>query len=162
MELHLPWKKSANNTHSRNSPFLSLQNEINKMFSDFVDDSQISTLLPSGNGNLIPIVDIIENDKSFKVEAELPGVEQKDMEVDISNNHLTIRGQKNIYKDDKTEDYLCRERDYGCYKRVIALPDTVDANNANATFKKGVLWVEIPKKPGTLPKSKKLPIKNVA
>lgn len=109
-----------------------------------------------------PVVDIVENEKSFKVEAELPGMKQDDVEVTINDNYLTIKGEKKASKEDKDENYLRRERYYGSYQRTIALPETANADKAKATFKKGVLWVEIPKKAEAVKPSKKLEIREAA
>ncbi len=144
-------------------PFSSLQKEINSLFENFFSGYEVPSLWNgNGGGNLTPSVDIIENDKGFKVEAELPGMKSDDVEVSINDNYLTIKGEKKESKEDKGENYLRRERYYGSYQRTIALPETADADKAKATFKKGVLWLEIPKKAEAKAKSRKLEVKEAA
>ncbi len=160
MTINLPWHRAANiNINKGNNPFATLQNEVNKLFDNFFEDVPA---LWSNNKNLAPAVDIIENDKGFKVEVELPGIKQEDVEVDINDDYLTIKGEKKNSKEDKGENYIRQERSYGSYKRVIALPETADSDKAVATFKKGVLWVEIPKKAAAVAKTKKLEVKEAA
>ena len=140
-------------------PFSSLQREINRLFDDFFSNGVERSLVHAawtGDQLVAQAVDILDNDKSFKVEAELPGMKEDDVEVTINDNYLTIRGEKKESKEDKGENYVCRERHYGSYQRTIALPETADTDKAKATFKKGVLWVDIPKKAGTAKPSKKL------
>lgn len=164
----LPWERPGNVSVRRGgNPFSSLQTEINRLFDDFFNNGglQTSSLLPSSwaeEQEIIPAVDIVENDKSFKVEAELPGMKQDDVEVTINNNYLTIKGEKKASKEDKDVNYVRRERYYGSYQRTIALPETADADKAKATFKKGVLWIDIPKKAEAVKPSRKVQIKEAA
>jgi HSP20 family protein len=161
-----PWNHpSGINVRRENNPFSSLQNEINRVFEGFFNDFQSPSLLPSAwieSQMATPVVDIFENEKSFKVEAELPGIQQDDVEVTINDNYLTIKGEKKASKEDKEDNYVRRERYYGSYQRTIALPETADADKAKATFKKGVLWIEIPKKKEAIKPSRKVEIKEAA
>ncbi len=159
MALNLPWAHNENiNIRKTDNTFSLLQNEINKLFNNFFEER------PSfwTNNEIAPAVDIIENDKSFIIEVELPGLDQKDISVDINDAYLTIKGEKKISKENESENYIRQERYYGNYQRVIALPETADANKANATFKKGVLLIDILKKAEAIAKSKKLEIKEAA
>jgi len=159
----IPWDRPHNlNVKRERAPFSSLQSEINRLFDDFLTNGFERALLPAawtGDQMLTPAVDIIENDKNFKVEIELPGMEESDVEVTINDNYLTIKGEKKESKHDKGENYVRRERYYGSCERAIALPETADTDKAKATFKKGVLWVDIPKKAGAVKPAKKLEIK---
>ncbi len=163
----LPWNHPNEINIRRNrTPIVSLQTEINRVFDDFFNNgfSETSLLPTSWKGDQLaaPVVDIVENEKTFKVEAELPGIDQDDVEVTVNDNYLTIKGEKKGSKEDKDEDYVRRERYYGSYQRTIALPETANADKAKATFKKGVLWVEIPKKKEAINPSKKLEIEAAA
>lgn len=160
----LPWERPSNVSIRQGSPFSSLQDEINRVFSNFFSGFGESSSLPSlmTSQNLIPAVDIVETDESFRIEAELPGMKQEEVEVTINDSYLTIKGEKEASKEDKDKNYLRRERYYGSYQRTIALPETVNADKAKATFKKGVLWVEIPKKAEAVKPSRKLDIKQAA
>lgn len=160
MTVNLPWHHSEKlNIRKGSSPFASLQHEINKLFDNFFED--VPALWTNSN-KLIPAVDVIENDKNFKVEVELAGMRQEDVEVEINDSYLTIKGEKKSSTEDKGDNYIRRERNYGSYQRVIALPETADSSKATATFKKGVLSVEVPKKAEAVAKSKKLEIKEAA
>ena len=163
----LPWNHPSEISIRRNrNPFSSLQNEINRVFDDFFNNGfSESSLLPSSwtdDQLATPAVDIVENEKSFKVEAELPGMDQDDVEVTINDNYLTVKGEKKESKEDKDDNYVRRERYYGSYQRTISLPETANTDKAKATFKKGVLQVEIPKKEEAIKPSKKLEIKEAA
>lgn len=129
-------------------PFLSLQKEIDQSINDFFNSLDISSSYPTDIEKLIisPRVDIIEEDKNFKVEVEMPGMSEENVSVAISDKALTIYGKKEISKKDEGKNYISREIGYGIYQRTIPLPDYVDTENAKATFKKGMLWVTFPKK----------------
>src|SRR5262249_7217762 len=105
-----------------------------------------------------PSVDIIDDQEHFKVEAELPGMGEKDVLVNISKGLLTIKGEKSVSTKNKGKNYVMREIGYGSYARSIALPDTVDIDKASASFKKGMLWVTIPKKQEISQKSRNITI----
>jgi len=161
----LPWRQSSGlHKNQENSPFSALQNEINRLFSGFgtgfAGESAFSGL---GIGHSVyPAVDIIENEKQFKVEVELPGVKEADVEVDIGDNYLTIKGEKKRVVGEESDSFLCQEYFSGKYQRSIALPESSDTAKAKASFKEGVLVVEIPKKAGAATKTRKLEIKKAA
>ena len=143
------WKKSVPvsvETHRKN-PFLALQSELDKAMRDFYSLFEMPSIFDKFEDLTIsPFVDLVEDKDSFKVEAEMPGLGEEDIKVSISDGILTIRGEKTTSKQDENKNYLAREINYGCYERNIALPDSVDAEKAKASFKKGMLWVNIPKK----------------
>ena len=163
----LPWDRPRSLSIRREkNPVTSLQSDVNRLFDDFFNNGfEEHSLLPSawsGDKLVTPAVDIVENDKNFKVEAELPGMDQDDVEVTINDSYLTVKGEKKESKEDKTDNYVCRERYYGSYQRTIALPDSANADKAKATFNKGVLQIEIPKKEEAIKPSKKLEIETAA
>lgn len=126
-------------------PVLDFQKEFNNFFQSFYGKSNLS-LAEFQNQRINPAADIIEDDSSFRVEIEMPGVGESDIKVCIMNNILTIMAFKEISKSDEGKDYILREIGYGYYERNIRLPDNTDISNAESTFKKGMLWVSIPKK----------------
>ena len=153
------------NIRKERSGFPSLRNEINNVFDDFFSDFQSdlpSLSLWSEDQALTLPVDIVETDNGFKIEAELPGMKQEDVEVTVNDGYITIKGEKKSSKEDKGENYVRRERYYGTYQRTISLPENANEDKAKASFKKGVLWVEIPKKEGSVKKARKLDIKDTA
>lgn len=162
----IPWNHSSNLSAKRETtPISYLQNEVNRLFEDFFSDFQSPSILSSAEANgksLAPAVDIVENDKSFKVEVELPGMDQDDVEVTINDNYLTIKGEKQTSKENKDENYIRRERYYGSYQRTIALPETVNADKAKATFNKCILCIDVPKKEEAIKPSRNVDIKEAA
>ncbi|MBZ0229468.1 MAG: Hsp20/alpha crystallin family protein [Bauldia sp.] len=93
----------------------------------------------------IPAVDIVEKDKAYEVSAELPGMDEKNIEVKYADGLLTIKGEKEETKEEKKKDYHLSERRYGSFQRAFGVPDGVDADRIVATFNKGVLTVTLPK-----------------
>jgi HSP20 family protein len=90
-------------------------------------------------------VDVVETDKEIQVAVELPGLEEKEIDVSLSPTTLTISGEKRQEKEEKGHNYVRAERSYGSFKRSIPLPSEVDASKADAVFQKGVLTVTLPK-----------------
>ena len=127
-------------------PFAQLQRRMNSVFEDFFGRSS-SDLWGDDAGEFLPRVDVSETGKEVRITADLPGLDEKDVEVTVTNNMLTIKGEKKVEKEEEEGDYYHSERSYGYFDRTIALPQGIDADNAKAKFKKGVLKVTIPKKP---------------
>jgi HSP20 family protein len=100
-----------------------------------------------GNGQFLPQIDLSETGKEVRVTAELPGLEERDVEVTLGSNMLTIKGEKKEEQEEEKGDYYHSERSYGYFQRAVQLPEGMDTDHAKATFKKGVLKVTIPKKP---------------
>ena len=93
----------------------------------------------------LPAVDVAENDKSYVITAELPGVPEKDVEVSVSDDMLVIKGEKRHENEEKGENHYFSERSYGSFRRMFSLPRETDAAKIEAHFKNGVLSVTIPK-----------------
>lgn len=121
----------------------SLQREFNRLFEDF------SGSLPSFSSrefsNFSPQINVSETDTKIKIEAELPGMEEKDIDVSLNDYALILKGEKKFEKEDKDEDHHVVERSYGSFRRVVPLPPNVDRSKIDAHFKKGVLRISIPK-----------------
>lgn len=109
-----------------------------------------------------PAVDVIEQDADFKIRVETPGIDPENVDVLVTDGFLTIRGEKEEEKVEKDIHYLRRETSYGPFNRKIALPATADSNRANASFKNGVLIIQVPKKHKALLQPRKLPVKKAA
>lgn len=142
-------------------PFYSLQRQMNSLFDDFFTGFDLTprSLSRGGFGAFIPSVDVKESDRDFTIRAELPGVEEKDIEVNVAGDTVTIRGEKKEEKEDKGKNYYYMERSYGSFNRVIPLATETDANKAQASFKNGVLNITIPKNQSAKAKEIKVPIK---
>lgn len=108
-----------------------------------------------------PAVDVTEDGKDYKITAELPGLEEKDLNVTVAGGMLTIKGEKSYEKDEKNTDRHVSERAYGSFRRSFALPDGVDADKITADMAKGVLTVTLPKT-AQAAKQKKIEVKAAA
>jgi HSP20 family protein len=108
----------------------------------------------------MPSLDVKENDTSVIVEADLPGMDEKDINLTIQNGILTLRGEKKSERKDEGENYLVTERSYGSFQRAIRLPDGLDEDKAQARFEKGVLTVTLPKRPDAAKTQKRIEIKS--
>ena len=139
-------------------PFASLQRQMNRLFDDaFVG---YAPLARAGSGaTLAPSIDVKETDKAIEVEAELPGVDEKDVQVTLEDGVLTIKGEKKAEKEESKKGYYMSERSYGSFLRSFELPAGIEADKVNATFAKGVLKVTLPKPTGAQAKATKIEIK---
>ena len=131
---------------------LSLQRRMNKIFEDnFLgkkssDDEELSLGLWS------PAVDIYETESDIVLKAELPEVNQKDININIENNVLTLKGERKFEKETKEENFHRIERSYGSFSRSFNLPCSIDKDNVKASYKNGVLKITMPKKEESKPK----------
>ena len=111
----------------------------------------------------VPAVDVTETEKGYKVVAELPGMDEKNIEVKITNGMLTIKGEKQEEKEEEKQeekqDYYLRERSFGSFERTLPVPDGVELDQVDASFKKGVLTVTLPKTAGAQKTEKKITVK---
>ena len=142
-------------------PFYSLQREMNSLFDDFFRGFDITPrgFAVEGLGTFSPSIDVKESEKDFMIRAELPGVDEKDVEVTVTNDTVTIKGEKKEEKEDKGENYYYMERSYGSFNRVIPLTEEIESDKAEAGFKNGVLNIKIPKSQKAKAKGTKVPIK---
>jgi HSP20 family protein len=106
-----------------------------------------------------PRVDVSEDDNAYEITAEMPGVEEKDVEVTVKENRLTVRGEKKTEREEKKKDYHMTERSYGSFQRSFLLPQDIDADKIKAEFAKGVLTLTLPKTAPTKTKERKVAIK---
>jgi HSP20 family protein len=133
----------------------SLQNRFNQLLrSPFGGPS--SGEQPLTFGNFAPPVDIYEDEHNITVQAEVPGVDEKDLDVRLENTVLTISGERRMEDEQKEENFHRIERSYGRFVRSFALPTTLDPENVNAQFENGILKVTIPKKEEARPKQIKI------
>ena len=144
--------------------FQTLQSQFDKAVSDFYSmlESPRFSMMSFEDLALSPSVDIVEDDKSFKVECEMPGLDEEDIHVSLKEGLLIIKGEKETSTKDKDKNYLLREINYGSYERTILLPENVDVDSAKASFKKGMLWVVIPKLMNIKAETRELKIEKAA
>jgi HSP20 family protein len=136
-------------------PFQTLRQEINDLFSSF-------SSFPSRawSGDMSPRLDVSETDQALDIDAELPGFDEKDVEVTLAGDTLTIRGERQNGQEDKGKNYHLSERRWGSFTRSITLPFDADPNDIDARFEKGVLHIAVKKPPSIAAKTAKIPIKN--
>ncbi|MEZ4548454.1 MAG: Hsp20/alpha crystallin family protein [Thermodesulfobacteriota bacterium] len=115
-------------------------------------------LANEAEGTWHPSVDISENENAFVLKAELPGVNREDINIDINNKTLTLKGEKKFEEKTEKENYVRVERSYGSFSRTFALSDKVDTENVKASYKDGVLEVTLPKKEEAKPKEIKVEV----
>jgi HSP20 family protein len=159
----LPWvaPRSAAPVGSGDHPLRILQTELNRVFESLVRTvpgaAVAGAMAPfQGEG---PRVDVAETDKAIEVSAELPGIEEKDIEVSLSGDLLTIKGEKKAEKEERLLNYHISERAYGAFNRSIPLPAGIDADAVTAAFKNGVLTITIPKTQEAMKEAKRIAVK---
>lgn len=133
------------------SPLVRLQNEMNRMFEDFLED----TPAQRGTGMRYPAINLWEDGDAAYVEAELPGLTLDDLSVTVSGNELTIAGERKI-NEQNNASWHRRERGLGAFSRSLTLPWEVDAEQVEATLRDGVLLVKLPKHESARPKKVKV------
>lgn len=125
------------------NPFLSLQQEVDRLFDDF--SRGFPTLGAGLTGSMLPTMDVAETDKEIEITAELPGLEEKDVQINVADDVLTIRGEKKAEKEEKDKNYRLVERSYGSFERSLELPKGINLDAIKASIDKGVLKVSVPK-----------------
>jgi len=150
-------KKNSPMVRENDDPFSLLRRRMDEIFEDFLGYPEGRKFGASLNG-FRPDADIVENDGEIKVSVELPGMDEKDIEVSIDRDSLVLRGEKREEKTDNAKGYYRMERTYGSFMRAIPLPAEIDQNKVNASFKKGVLTIRLPKSETALSRTKKIPI----
>src|SRR6202050_3248712 len=136
--------------------FVSLQDRMNRLFGDprgaeARDESLTSTAFA-------PAVDVYEDEHNLTLKIEVPGIDEKDIDVRIENNTLTVHGERKIEKEEKEENYRRVESNYGSFTRTFTLPTTVESEKVSANYDKGVLKIALPKKAEAKPKQIKINI----
>ncbi len=161
--------KSAQAAPQPWQPFDSLRREIDRLFDQFDGGSWLAPFRRPALGLepfwshdttlRAPAVDVTESEKGYEITAELPGLDEKSVEVKLSNSTLTIKGEKQEEKEEKKKDYYLKERRFGSFERSFHVPDGVDTDKIEASFNKGVLKVMLPKTPEAQKPEKKIAVK---
>ena len=133
--------------------FSTLQDRMNRLFRETQGNSQDESLTSS---SFAPAVDVYEDEHNVTLKIEVPGIDEKDIDVRVENNTLTVHGERKIEKEEKEENYRRVERQYGSFTRTFNLPATVDAERVQADYDKGVLKITLPKKAEAKPKQIKV------
>lgn len=134
----------------------SLQNRVNTLFQDFNRGQGQEELLTTGN--FVPPVDVYEDEHKITLKLEIPGIDQKDVDIRYENNTLTVRGERKFEKEEKEENFHRIERSYGSFARSFSLPNTIDQDNIHAEYANGVLKIDLAKRAEAKPKQIKVNI----
>jgi len=161
----LPIKKSSRAIRVRpaeDESLMGLQRRMNRLFDDFLGDWGLEPFGGFGQTEreFLPSIDVAETDKEITVTAELAGLDQKDVELTLNNDILTVRGEKKQESEHKDAKRYHKECSYGAFVRSIQLPAQVDQDKVKAEFKKGVLKIQLPKPEVETSKSKKIDIQS--
>ena len=143
---------------TRWDPFRELNTITDRMNRLFQDTYGTQSREEGLTASFVPAVDIYEDEHNVTVKMEVPGIDQKDIDVRLENNTLTIRGERKFEKEEKEENFRRVERQYGSFTRSFTLPTTVDAEKVTAHYDKGVLKVQLAKKAEAKPKQIKVSV----
>lgn len=161
----IPWgrdkdKAPATGDSRSGNPLAALQRDINHVFEDFWHRAGSREKVHANPvGMFGPNTDISETDDGIEVAVELPGMTEDDIELSISGDALTIRGEKKIEREEKRKGVYMSERSHGAFYRTIPLPPGVDSDKAEAKFSRGVLTVALPKSAEAQARVKRIPVK---
>jgi HSP20 family protein len=131
---------------------IALQNRMNSLFGGLNTETES----PLTTASFVPAVDVYEDEKKVVLKLEVPGIEEKDLDVRVENHTLTVKGERKFEKEEKEENFHRIERRYGSFYRAFTLPTTVDTENVDAKYEAGVLKIELKKKPEAQPKQIKI------
>ena len=159
----IPWKRTGSELATRQdsmfTPFDDFRREMDKIFDGFLSDWPMRTsLLDRQLGNFMPQVDVTETEKEVRVTAELPGMEEKDVQVTFTQGVLSIKGEKREEHEETKRDLHRSEIRYGMFERAVQLPADIDADKAKASFKKGVLRITLPKTAEAQSNRRRIPV----
>jgi HSP20 family protein len=132
--------------------FVTLQDRMNRLFRDSQGGQEEALTTTT----FAPPVDVYEDEHNITLKIEVPGIDEKDIDVRVENNTLTVLGERKFEKEEKEENYRRVERQYGSFTRTFTLPQTVDPENVVANYDKGVLKIELAKKEEAKPKQIKI------
>ncbi len=130
---------------------VALQNRMNTLFRDLNDGDS-----PVAAASFVPAVDIYEDAKKVVLKLEVPGIEEKDLDIRVENHTLTVKGERKFEAEEKEQNFHRIERRYGSFFRAFTLPSTVDTESVQANYTAGVLKLELTKKPEAQPKQIKI------
>jgi HSP20 family protein len=162
----IPWKKEKKQVPVRRgqgdqemNSIATMRDSMDRLFDDFFRGFGLAPYAANERwSSFMPHVDIVENDRNVQISAELPGMDEDDVQLSISGDALVISGEKREDKQTEGKDYYYAERSYGTFRRTVPLPSDIDQERASAVFERGVLTVTMPKTQGH-PQRKRIPIK---
>ncbi|SRR5690606_10124588 len=163
----VPWRNRTAIRRRDNNPFQMMRREMDRLFEDFFRDFESSTDLTRGfdDGSWLsqfaPSMNVSESDDAIEATVELPGMSEEDIDVSLSQDGLTITGEKKEESEDEKKNFYRRERSYGYFRRTIPLPhEAIDEEGIEANFDKGVLKITIPKREDAKQMRKRIAVKS--
>jgi HSP20 family protein len=170
----IPWArggKAPDSEESATNPIMQLQEDMNRIFDSFwsrfergTSEAAQTPLSMFGGGafpgnGATPRADVVETPDGVEVTLELPGLEHKDVEVTLTDDLLTVKGEKKIEREDSKKGYYLSERSYGAFHRAIPLPPGIDSAKAEATFRNGILTVKLPQSADARARTRRIDVK---
>ena len=157
-----PWRSQGAPSFGRD-PFALFRREMDRLFDDFLAPAEPRSFAAAGTqGAVWPSLDVDETDQAYMVTAELPGIDQKDIELDLSDNALTLRGEKRSERKEEEGGRRYSERSYGRFERTIPFAQEIDADKVEASCENGLLKITLPKNARARDKSRRIEIKGGA
>ncbi len=135
--------------------FATLQNQMNRLWQELPGRAANGEEFLT-TGSFVPPVDVYEDEHNIVLKLEVPGIDEKDIDVRVENNTLTVRGERKFEKEEKEENFRRVERSYGSFARSFTLPNTVDTDNVHADYAHGVLTIKLAKRAEAKPKQIKI------
>jgi HSP20 family protein len=164
MALHdlIPWRRpgTAVQRRSEGDWLTQMQEEMSNLFDSFLGASPLTPATRESAAPFSPRVDVVETGKDIRVTAELPGMSQDDISVELNDGGLSISGEKKEEHEDKKEGYYSMERSYGRFSRFVPLPSEIEPDKVKADYKKGILTVTVPKTPEASTKRVKVDVQS--
>ncbi len=160
----LPLRRRGNTMPTRReneSPVMAIQNEMNRMFDQFFNDPFTLLSVPTlrSVSDFMPRIDVSETETAMQVTAELPGMDEKDIQLSLENDSLIISGEKKNDVEEKGKNFHRVERSYGSFQRIVPLVSEIQSDKVEATFRNGVLNINLPKTPAAAKQAHKIEIK---
>lgn len=158
MNLLAPWRRRAELAKDDGDIFTSFQREMNQLFNKFNGDFELGPAF-AVDEKFMPAMDMQDTEKELVIKAELPGVQEKDIDVSVDDSILTVKGEKKSEKEEKGKDFYRKECSSGTFLRSVQLPCEVDREKVEATLKNGVLNIRLPKTVAAQKQTRKIAVK---
>lgn len=157
----VPWRSEVPSRRGDDDRIINVRREMNRLFDDFFSDLERSPIEREPLGTFAPSLNLSETDEALEATLELPGMSEEDIDVTLTQDALTIKGEKKEEQEEEGKNYFRRERSYGYFRRTIPLPPgAVDQDKVDATFNKGVLKITLPKLPEAQSTMKRITVKS--
>ena len=155
-----PWSRSGLSAFGGGDPFLSFRREMDRLFDDFFAPAEARSFAsPAQDAMIRPSIEVAETPQAYTVTAELPGLSEQDVELNLNDNALTLSGEKRAERNEDDGGRRYSERTFGRFQRTIPFPAEVDADRVEARFNHGVLTVTLPKNERAQDKARRIEIR---